>query len=69
MTSMIMLVSWKIWKEHNARVFRMANIVITRIKDEPRASGVQPGPIISVMYFHEGELRCRVLEYVLGTCF
>ena len=38
MTSLAMLVTWEIWKERNARVFRntasTANMVIDKIKEE-----------------------------------
>ena len=38
LTSLIMLVSWEIWKEHNARVFRNTAaptmLIVERIKEE-----------------------------------
>ena len=41
MSTLIMLISWEIWKERNARVFRHvaapANVIIAKIKEEARA--------------------------------
>ena len=38
LASVMMLVSWEIWKERNARIFRNAatptTIIVTRIKEE-----------------------------------
>jgi hypothetical protein len=40
MASLALLISWEIWKERNARIFRhhfsTSGMVITRIKDEAR---------------------------------
>lgn len=38
MSSLLMLVSWELWKEHNARVFRNtatpSTIIVCNIKEE-----------------------------------
>ena len=44
LASLVMLVSWEIWNERNARVFRMVssmpNVITSRIKAEDRKSVV-----------------------------
>jgi hypothetical protein len=41
LASLLMLISWEVWKERNARVFRhhisATNVIIAKIKDEARA--------------------------------
>jgi hypothetical protein len=53
MKSLVMLVSWEIWKERNARVFRSGvstlNMVVSKVKEEVTLWSVAGAEALSIV--------------------